>query len=67
MRIVNYKKTLFRKKKIKRLEEDVKIAEARLLSFEEVKAEKIQLDERLKLAEQEKKFFEKRGCQAKVQ
>ena len=48
------KNIIQKEEKIKRLEEDVKIAEARLLSFEEVKAEKIQLDERLKLAEQEK-------------
>ena len=55
MRILNYKKNIIQKEeKIKKLEEDVKIAEARLLSFEEIKAEKIQLDERLKLAEQEK-------------
>ena len=44
------KNIIQKEEKIKRLEEDVKIAEARLLSFEEVKAEKIQLDERLKLA-----------------
>ena len=48
------KNIIQKEEKIKRLEEDVKIAEARLLSFEEVKAEKIQLEERLKLAEQEK-------------
>ena len=48
------KNIIQKEEKIKSLEEDVKIAEARLLSFDEIKAEKIQLDERLKIAEQEK-------------
>ena len=48
------KNIIQKEEKIKSLEDDVKIAEARLLSFDEIKAEKIQLDERLKIAEQEK-------------
>ena len=48
------KNIIQKEEKIKSLEEDVKIAKARLLSFDEIKAEKIQLDERLKIAEQDK-------------
>ena len=59
------KNIIQKEEKIKSLEDDVKIAEARLLSFDEIKAEKIQLDERLKIAEQEKSSLKSEGVKLK--
>ena len=40
--------------KIKNLEEDIKILDAKMISFEQIKTEKIQVYEKLKIIEQEK-------------
>jgi len=43
-----------KEEKIKNLEEDIKILDAKMISFEQIKTEKTQLYERLKITEQEK-------------
>ena len=43
-----------KEEKIKNLEEDIKILDAKMISFEQIKTEKTQLNERLKIIEQEK-------------
>ena len=43
-----------KKEKIKNLEEDIKILDAKMISFEQIKAEKIQVYEKLKITEQDK-------------
>tara|TARA_B100001778_G_C18592212_1_gene632818 strand:- start:1302 stop:2477 length:1176 start_codon:yes stop_codon:yes gene_type:complete len=43
-----------KEEKIKNLEEDVKILDAKMISFEQIKTEKTQVYERLKIIEQEK-------------
>ncbi len=43
-----------KEEKIKNLEEDIKILHAKMISFEQIKTEKTQLYERLKITEQEK-------------
>ncbi|MAW30921.1 MAG: hypothetical protein CMD15_03340 [Flavobacteriales bacterium] len=43
-----------KEEKIKNLEEDIKILDAKMTSFEQIKTEKTQLNERLKIIEQEK-------------
>ena len=43
-----------KEEKIKNLEEDIKILDAKMISFEQIKAEKIQVYEKLKITEQDK-------------
>ena len=43
-----------KEEKIKNLEEDIKILDAKMISFEQIKTEKIQVYEKLKIIEQEK-------------
>ena len=43
-----------KEEKIKNLEEDIKILDAKMISFEQIKTEKIQVYEKLKITEQEK-------------
>jgi len=43
-----------REEKIKNLEEDIKILDAKMISYEQIKTEKTQLNERLKIIEQDR-------------
>ncbi len=43
-----------KEEKVKKLEEDIKILDAKLISFEQIKTEKTQAQERLKIIEQER-------------
>jgi len=43
-----------KEEKVKKLEEDIKILDAKLISFEQIKTEKTQAQERLKIVEQER-------------